>query len=189
MSGLGSRGGRSTVEDSYKLDVGLILRGVSFTDWIGISYSWMSDDRLVGTVWCRVSWHDRIPLTLTISCEKDDVPFKQIIDLVQEPMPKGGYRTLARCPGCYRRAFKLFLPYWSGRWKCRKCLDLTYESSLESSKGRGKGMFAQFWRYTKLDDAYYRPWEARKRYNQKRREWRAKRKRELSPDPLRFGLR
>ena len=47
----------------------------------------------------------------------------------------GGYRVWFLCPDCGRRVALLYLPI-SGRARCRRCLNLDYDSQRESKEDR-----------------------------------------------------
>jgi hypothetical protein len=64
-------------------------------------------------------------------------------NLIRQPVPLeqlevlGGRakRWFGRCPECLERCAKLYLPPGNDRFGCRRCLDLSYESSQTSHAG------------------------------------------------------
>jgi len=56
----------------------------------------------------------------------------QLVYLIATPMHFGGLRWWFKCPQCFRRCAKLHLDEDRNKFYCRKCLDLTYKSCLES---------------------------------------------------------
>jgi len=66
---------------------------------------------------------------------------------VPVPCPLGGGRFLFVCPGCGRRAFKLYAPPPFDVYACRTCQDLTYES-----RRRRAGLVATLCRSIRLTE-------------------------------------
>jgi len=62
------------------------------------------------------------------------------IALAKTPCHFGGERFWFVCPCCGRRAGKLFLGNRDGRFLCRTCQNLSYESRNESRMGRPGGI-------------------------------------------------
>lgn len=56
----------------------------------------------------------------------------QAMEIEATPANLGGLRRWFRCPGCDRRAFKLYKPPRTWQFLCRQCHDLSYESAQAS---------------------------------------------------------
>ena len=54
------------------------------------------------------------------------------VEMEATPANLGGSRYWWRCPGCFRRCLKLYLPPRSDVFACRVCHDLSYESAQAS---------------------------------------------------------
>lgn len=140
MGGYGSgyrRGARTTADSQLRLDIGWMIRQCPIREgsW-DRSIAWLRRDEQIGSCHYYLDRDFEKPRSLRISCTANGNPFSQELDLVYLRMPKGGFKTYARCPYCYRRKLKL---YFSGRGKvcCRECASFTYESSQESKKPSG----------------------------------------------------
>ena len=59
---------------------------------------------------------------------------EQRLDLERRPQPFGGTRAFWRCAACRRRCEAVF--YGSGRWACRRCQGLRYESQRLAGEWR-----------------------------------------------------
>lgn len=74
-------------------------------------------------------------LVLTLYPDSGDWFSVEPILFVSARQPRGGLRWWMCCPTCRRRTRALFLH--EQRWCCRRCADLTYQSSRDSDKRLG----------------------------------------------------
>lgn len=57
-----------------------------------------------------------------------------VVDLDKTLPHFGGVRYWFICPSCKRRVAKLYVPFRHDRFLCRRCHDLTYQSSQDSHR-------------------------------------------------------
>src|SRR5438105_6211589 len=96
-----------------------------------------------------VTHHDSSEFIREVACNILKVPYtapaeplppiyQKVIRLSLSPRHMGGQQAYYVCPGCQRRAMKLYWRY--RRFTCRTCQDLTYESCQRSHEfDRGSG--------------------------------------------------
>lgn len=150
------RSSKSTVEDSYTLDVALLLRDGRLRDGVCGSMTWsdgMSHQPLA-SVGYSVTVVDDDELILRLKYRVGD---REDIDLpirLQTTRPHfGGIRWWLTCPlmngerPCERRVAKLHLR--NRYFGCRQCLDLTYRSSQEAHQL--ERLFASMQKYSTID--------------------------------------
>jgi hypothetical protein len=77
--------------------------------------------------------------TFILDYSRNDEPLKYPVSITSTIQPKGGLRYWFICPlaNCGRRTAKLYLPAGHKYFGCRKCYNLTYQSSNESHKWDG----------------------------------------------------
>lgn len=84
---------------------------------------------------------------------------REHIQLSLSPCNFGGQRLYMHCPECGARVLKLYLAPIAGRFLCRSCGDLTYESQQDSRHGGFFDVINQFKRGIKEERRYYARWE------------------------------
>lgn len=83
----------------------------------------------------KVKWSGNKGGYFILEYKRDGGKYQEQISFSETPCHFGGSRVWFVCPGCGRRAGKLYLPtnfYYSGggrvqHWRCRYCHKLTYE--------------------------------------------------------------
>jgi hypothetical protein len=116
------------------LNVNRILRKTSKVigneNLIISSWTWHRDGKPCGYVKYFIEEMMRISLNYQIKDER----ISQSILLTTTRQPNGGERYWFLCPGknCRRLCTNLYLPPGGKIFACRKCYNLTYESSNES---------------------------------------------------------
>ena len=120
--GLKPRGSRPLIEDVPEFSVLKCVRG----------------DALRKGIKSTVAWHfrDGDSITLDYRMRSGDEAWhveKTDIELDFTPVHLGGERAWFLCPTCGRRCISL---YWLGRFECRKCHDLVYQTARVDSLRR-----------------------------------------------------
>lgn len=126
-SGSGKRSNKDIVDECLAFGLSGLLRSghltgssstyeVSWTNYRGATVYWLTVDvRPMG------DW-------LTLYLRQTG----QTITLESTALSFGGWRWWFLCPKCRRRCGKLHLPQQNGKFACRLCHDLIYESSRQS---------------------------------------------------------
>ena len=136
---------RRTVEKSWTLDVsGLPLRGPLSYPLSGTleAIKIVGDRKVLRVRYTLVEEDDGPILTLTYAPERgsSERAFEECLRLLTTKANFGGVRWWFACPftvggeRCNRRVAKLYLPPEARKFGCRRCHDLTYESSQESHR-------------------------------------------------------
>ncbi len=129
---------RGLVEDALSLDVLCWRRsGHLGPSWWSFSCEWHRAGAQVGSIGVKTSL-DAVHLSyraIVPGGEQHDV--EERLDLAWVPCYLGGERPYLRCPGpgCGRRVLRLFLCP-TGRFLCRLCSRLSYESQHRSAMER-----------------------------------------------------
>jgi hypothetical protein len=71
-------------------------------------------------------------LNYTKTIDGEENPVNETVWLTKLKTNFGGSRFLFKCPRCYIRAAKLYLPNGALYFRCRRCYNLTYQSSNSS---------------------------------------------------------
>jgi hypothetical protein len=138
-SGSGRSGYRPVVENGLKLDSyrlqrqGLLkIHGCGFS--LGsLEWTYTSSGEHVASIGYSVNYDTKtftLDYTKTIDGEKH--PVNDTVRLTVQRTNFGGSRFLFICPRCYIRAAKLYLPNGALYFRCRRCYNLTYQSSNSS---------------------------------------------------------
>ena len=150
----------TTVEACRSLDVNRWMReGILAPDtrrWGSWAWTNSSTGARTASLGYEVDTAGRVPwvrLFYTITSRGGEpVDYDYKIVLAQTRPTYGGVRWWFVCPvvGCGRRCGKLYLPPGGQYYGCRRCYDLTYESSQESHKydglAKALGMDLDAWR-------------------------------------------
>ncbi len=147
MGGMGSgRWGwertRETTEGLLWLDVRYLARRGMFTARPGQlatdSVEWSRGGKPTGDITVVYAGDDPDALILDYrirtSAGEPWVPVRERVGLERTPCRYGGSRPWFRCPGCKRRRAVLYSV--EGRFRCRVCHDLAYESTREDVGAR-----------------------------------------------------
>ncbi len=141
MGGFGSgrSGWRPVVEDGLKLDSyrlqrqGLLsIHGCELS--IGsLEWTYTSSGEHVASIGYSVNYENQtMILTYTKTIDGEKYPVNETIWLIRQKTNFGGSRFLFKCPSCYARVAKLYLPNGALHFRCRGCYNLTYQSSNDS---------------------------------------------------------
>jgi hypothetical protein len=143
MGGFGSgrSGWRPVVEHGLKLDCYKLQRdGLLSTRGAGIvsgSLVWSntSTGERVASIGYTVDYvANSFTLHYTATVREEQHAVNDLIWLNVQRTNFGGSRFLFKCPRCTRWAAKLYLPSGAAYFRCRRCYNLTYESSNESHR-------------------------------------------------------
>ena len=137
--GSGRQGWRLVVEDGFKLNIYFLQREGLLNSRAGTL--WWRDTATKERV-ASVSYSSDLrglAFTLTYSTTVDGCNHhvRETISLVTTGTNFGGIRYWWLCPGCFTRCGMLYLPYGRMYFRCRRCYNLTYQSSNESRKFDG----------------------------------------------------
>jgi len=92
-------------------------------------WSWYRDGEQVASIgYC--AHEDALWVSYTMTRCGDTIPYSYWIPLLMTRMRRGS-RVWFGCPHCGRRCQKLYLPSGAGRYLCRVCHDLSYETRQE----------------------------------------------------------
>jgi hypothetical protein len=134
--GSGRPGSRPVKENGLTLDGKIIFQQIleaGEAGYISGGLNWSRN----GEKFANISYTFRgDTLTLIYTADGESVNYPVYITATGQP--NGGRRLWFTCPICSRRAGKLY--YFrsnTGKFACRKCFRLTYESSNESHKFDG----------------------------------------------------
>ena len=125
-----------TVEECFKLDIGIVVKGQALRDGASGTCQWGQS---------KVGWKTQMrgpasfvfTLAYTLTRARGKEAFYLPIPIISTPMPRGGERYGFRCPlkGCKKPTVrKLYLPTGANYFGCRQCHGLVYSSSQESRK-------------------------------------------------------
>jgi hypothetical protein len=135
-SGSGRSGWRPVVENALKLDSSKFHKsGYSYG-----SFEWTntSTGEQVASIGYSMNCNNmtiKLEYTKTVDGEKN--PVNDTIPLTIQKTGFKGSRFLFLCPKCSARVAKLYLPNGALYFRCRKCYNLTYQSSNDSGKFNG----------------------------------------------------
>ena len=130
---------KCTVDDSRDLDVWAFQRAGCFTPGMAGGWSWWRGETKTASIGYRCLRAGEVWLTYTVTGPDG----RRTDHDYAVRLTEAHRRVWWACPGCGRRARKLYLPP-SGDWfACRRCYDLSYASRQERSS-RG------LWAHTKL---------------------------------------
>jgi hypothetical protein len=131
---------KSTVEESLVVAM-KILRRRLFAGAAG-TLTWTRNSGDTSSIGYFVTWSDDAPV-VTLHYRWDGTEDVRIpVRLTTTPTQFGGQRWWFICPlivegvACRRRAGKLYLPPGARYFGCRKCNDLTYQSSQEAHQAQ-----------------------------------------------------
>ncbi len=129
---------RDVKEDGLNIDGNILAEAIhgkgGAYEYVG-KITWKRHDEPFASIGYSLIGH-----TFTLDYTRNGVPLKYPVTLTTTHQPKGGLRYWFICPlkGCGgRRSAKLYLPSGARYFGCRKCYNLTYESSNESHKFDG----------------------------------------------------
>jgi len=141
MGGFGSGrdGYRPVVENGLKLDSYRLQRQglLNIHDYglsIGsIEWTYTSSGEHVASIGYSVNYDTKtITLDYTKTIDGEKHPVNDTVRLTVQKTNFGGSRFLFICPRCYTRVAKLYLPNGALYFRCRRCYNLTYQSSNSS---------------------------------------------------------
>jgi len=163
--GSGRRGGRPSVEASFRIELPKLRRAGFLKpgcDTSGI-WSWQNNyGEHTGSVRVRCNMAGQFGAELEISCSIDGEPMFQRISLEWASMRFGGRRWYAICPRSGRRCTVLALPNGGRHFASIKAWRLPYASQNEDAIGRAHRSIAKAERKLERLSRY-----ARKRTRQK----------------------
>jgi len=141
MGGLGSGryGWRPVVENGLKLDSYRLQRqrllnihgcGLSIGS---IEWTYTSSGEHVASIGYSVNYDSQtMELNYTKTIDGEKHPVNDTVWLIKQKTNFDGFRFLFKCPRCYTRVAKLYLPNGALYFRCRRCYNLTYQSSNNS---------------------------------------------------------
>ncbi|MGD0037062.1 MAG: hypothetical protein ABSC53_07200 [Bacteroidota bacterium] len=138
-SGSGRSGWRPVVEYGLKLDSYRLQRQglLNIHEW-GVSsgslvWSITSTGEKVASTGYSINYGNRsMTLDYTKTIDGEKYPVNDIVWLLIQKTNFGGSRFLFLCPKCAARVAKLYLPNGALYFRCRRCYNLTYQSSNSS---------------------------------------------------------
>lgn len=130
-AGAGRPGNAVHVEECRRLDVRAMQRAGLFRQpWSGMW--WWKDAQTMRT---NASVHVRTSDTkMWLTYLSHGQQIDEAFSICKVPCNFGGHRVLLACPGCGSR--RAVLHMGAGRFRCRACLGLTYETQSEGRLGR-----------------------------------------------------
>jgi DNA-directed RNA polymerase subunit M/transcription elongation factor TFIIS len=138
---MGRYGWRPVVENGLKLDLYRLQRqGLLKVHRRGVtsgSLEWKntSSREPVASIGYVVDYESQtMALTYTKTIDREKHLVNDTIWLIKQKTNFNGSRFLFKCPKCYTRVAKLYLPNGALYFGCRRCYNLTYQSSNESGK-------------------------------------------------------
>jgi hypothetical protein len=140
-SGSGRSGWRPIVENALKLDSYRLQRQglLNIHEW-GLSsgsliWSNTSTGERVASIGYTIDYGRRsMTLDYTKTINGEEYPVNDIVWLLIQKTNFGGSRFLFLCPKCGARVAKLYLPNGALYFRCRRCYNLTYQSSNDSGR-------------------------------------------------------
>jgi hypothetical protein len=134
--GSGRAGWRIKVENCLTLSMYKLQRDGLLKWWTGtLTWRWKSTGEETGSVSFRVDHgNDRFILQYTKTFQGEKRHVEDPIAFHTTGAQFGGVRYWFNCPSCWRRSAKLYLPSGGLYFRCRRCYNLTYESSNESHR-------------------------------------------------------
>lgn len=125
--GSGRPAWRPILERRTRLDVRFLQRQGWLRPGQAGSLTWSSDGEPIASVSYR-AFDDTLELQYGVrhDGEEDWTPTLTSVPIEHHPWRFGGRRAFWRCPRCARRCEVVV--YAGGRWACRKCLRLAYQS-------------------------------------------------------------
>lgn len=136
--GSGPRGGRPTVDGSWRLELPRLRRAGYFKLGCRVSgtWSWSRGGEQSGSVSLTCTVDPAGTSQMAISFSYRGEPVTQLVRLEGVPMRFGGWRWYARCPLDGRRCTTLVLPNGGHRFASVKAWRLPYSSQNEDAFGR-----------------------------------------------------
>lgn len=101
----------------------------------------------------------RDTITLFYHHIRQDREIKEVIKLSLAPCNFGGQRLYMHCPECQARVLKLYFVSEHGRYLCRSCGDLSYESRQDSRHGGIYDLLKQLRANVKEERRYAAAWK------------------------------
>jgi hypothetical protein len=139
--GSGRPGWRPVVEDGLKLDSYKLQRDGLVSTRAGgrVLGSLVWSSTMTGEQVASISYTvdyaaNSLTLHYTATVHEETQKVNDLIWLNVQRTNFGGSRFLFVCPRCTRRAAKLYLPCGAVYFRCRRCYNLTYQSSNESHR-------------------------------------------------------
>lgn len=136
--GAGRPGYRLKAEASKRIDIGRWHKGGHLREGAVFSWAWTCDGESVGSIGVT---RNATGVRLAYSFKHGDGwrDASQHIAVTTTPCHLGGSRPWFSCPACGRRAGVLFLR--SGRFACRRCQHISYQSQSASPTDRLCSLF------------------------------------------------
>lgn len=133
---------KDTVEDSKALDVCKLSREGWLTPGKVCVMTWSRGDVVTGST-CFIAMDGclRFRYTQTSRWTDERQDYDYIVRLERTPARFGGERVWFACPRCCKRVQKLYLPPGGGRFACRRCHDLAYDTQHQSRTHRAMDRF------------------------------------------------
>jgi len=126
---------KRTVDGSLVLDLAQMQREKRLQPGEWGTLTWKHGESVTGQVGYAIPENmERLELTYTATINGESDNVRQSLGLSRIPAPYGGFRYFVHCPRCLNRFTKLCLPSGARLFACRKCYDLTYQSSKDSHK-------------------------------------------------------
>lgn len=129
MGGLGSGGHnkyKATLENCRSIDIRRFKREGYMETGAKIQWNWFTDQKVTASIGI-VFKKDRLILSYKVN-NQEEIADEISLDVTE--CNYGGARHWFECPGCGKRAAKLYL---RGKYfRCRSCQDLNYRSSQKS---------------------------------------------------------
>lgn len=138
MGGYGSGSwrdrGAGRCDDHFRIDLAYLRRQRLLKPWQSGRLRWSRGGEETGSVGFLVLGNAlRLNYRTRAWGDDDWTPVEEDIPLVRTATRFGGSRQWFQCLSCRRRCRVL---YSAGRFRCRRCLRLTYESQYEKPWGR-----------------------------------------------------
>ncbi len=127
----GRPGGKIKIEACRRIDARQMQRmGMFAVAWKG---TWWWKDSLSGRLNASI---DVLALTdsMQLGYRCNDALVQESIGLARVDCGFGGHRVMFHCPNCQSRCVVLL--FFRGRFRCRTCHNLAYQSQSESELGR-----------------------------------------------------
>jgi hypothetical protein len=152
---------RTTVESTYSLSVGKLIRLLSDRDALthiaqserSVTYSWYQGERKTGSIgvsFCNFTGNSPHFL-LTYAVNSTNKTERVYLNSTAQNL--GGSRWWFTCPDCSRRCGSIYLSGSCAHFACRVCHRLTY-SSVQTAHNYDRGIFAELGKLIMLEKRY-----------------------------------
>lgn len=138
--GAGRPGYRFKAEWSKRIDIRRWHSGALLRDGQRFNWTWSCEGEVTGSIGVARTGYG-VRLEYTVGSGRDCRDASQNITITSTECHYGGTRSWFACPACHHRAAVLFLR--SGRFACRKCQRISYQSQSGSALDRVCNRFYQ----------------------------------------------